>query len=49
MPREEAPSDGTTKQSLTTGTHRAALVLRALSIDKNDPPIPPKPGETIVW
>jgi transposase len=40
--------DGTTKRSVTAGTHRAATVLRALGIDKTDPPIPPKPGETIM-
>ncbi len=40
--------DGTTKRSVTAGTHRAAMVLRALAINKIDPPIPPKPGETIV-
>jgi transposase len=40
--------DGTTKRSVTAGTHRAAAVLRALGIAKIDPPIPPKPGETIV-
>jgi hypothetical protein len=33
-------ADGTTKRSLTTGTHRAAMVLRALGIDKIDPAIP---------
>jgi transposase len=40
--------DGTTKRSVTAGTHRAATVLRALGIGKIDPPIPPKPGETIM-
>jgi len=40
--------DGTTKRSVTSGTHRAALVLRALGINKIDLPIPPKPGETIM-
>jgi hypothetical protein len=40
--------NGITKRSLTAGTHRAAMVLRALGIDKTDPPIPPKPGETIL-
>ena len=40
--------DGTTKRSVTAGTHRAALVLRALGINKIDLPIPPKPGETIM-
>jgi hypothetical protein len=40
--------DGTTKRSVTAGTHRAATVPRALGIDKVDPPIPPKPGETIM-
>jgi transposase len=40
--------DGTTKRSVTAGTHRAATVLRALGINKIDPPIPPKPGETIM-
>jgi hypothetical protein len=40
--------DGTTKRSVTAGTHRAATMLRALGINKIDPPIPPKPGETIM-
>jgi transposase len=40
--------DGTTKRSVTAGTHRAAAVLRALGINKIDPPISPKPGETIM-
>jgi hypothetical protein len=40
--------DGTTKRSVTAGTHRAATVLRALGIDKIDPPIAPKPGESIM-
>jgi transposase len=40
--------DGTTKQSVTAGTHRAAMVLRALGINKINPPTPPKPGETIM-
>jgi hypothetical protein len=40
--------DGTTKRSVTAGTHRAATVPRALGIDKIDPRIPPKPGETIM-
>ena len=35
--------DGTTKRSVTAGTHRASAVLRALGIDKIDPPVPPKP------
>jgi hypothetical protein len=29
-------------------TLRAAMVLRTLGNNKVDPPIPPKPGETIV-
>jgi transposase len=40
--------DGTTKRSITAGTHRAAMVLRALGINKIDLPIPPKQGETIM-
>jgi transposase len=40
--------DGTTKRSVTAGTHRAAMVLRAVGITKIDPPIPPEPGETIM-
>jgi transposase len=40
--------DGTTKRSVTAGTHRAAMVLRALGINKIDLPIPPKPGEIIM-
>jgi transposase len=38
--------DGTTKRSVTAGTRRAATVLRALGINKTDPPIPP--NETIM-
>jgi hypothetical protein len=30
--------DGTTKRSVTAGTHRAAMVLRALGIEKIEPP-----------
>jgi transposase len=40
--------DGTAKRSVTAGTHRAAMVLRALGINKIDLPIPPKPGEIIM-
>ena len=39
--------NGTTKRSVTRGTQRAAAVLRALRIEDLDPPIPPKPGETV--
>ena len=40
--------DGTTKRSVTTGTQRAASVLRALDITDLQPPTPPTPGQTIV-
>jgi hypothetical protein len=30
--------DGTTKRSVTAGTNRAAMVLRALGIEKSEPP-----------
>jgi transposase len=40
--------DGTTKRSVTAGTHRAAIVLRALGIEKIEPPTPPRPGETVM-
>jgi hypothetical protein len=38
--------DGATKRSVTAGTNRAAMVLRALGIEKIDPPTPPREGET---
>jgi transposase len=40
--------DGTTKRSVTPGTQRAAVVLRALGITDLQPPSPPTPGQTIV-
>jgi hypothetical protein len=40
--------EGTTKRSVTAGTNRAAMVLRALGIEKIDPPTPPRPGETVM-
>ena len=40
--------DGTTKRSVTAGTNRAAMVLRALGIEKIDPPTPPREGETVM-
>jgi transposase len=40
--------DGTTKRSVTAGTNRAATVLRALGIEKIDPPTPPREGETVM-
>ena len=40
--------DGTTKRSVTTSTPRAAAVLRAIGIINLDPPIPPRPGQTVV-
>jgi transposase len=40
--------DGTTKRSVTPGTQRAAVMLRALGITDLQPPTPPTPGQTIV-
>jgi len=40
--------DGTTKRSVTAGTHRAAAVLRAIGIKEINPPTPPQAGETIM-
>ena len=40
--------DGTAKRSVTTGTNRAAAVLRALGITELEPPTPPQPGETVM-
>jgi len=40
--------DGTTKRSVTAGTNRAAIVLRALSIEDINPPTPPQPDETVM-
>jgi transposase len=40
--------DGTTKRSVTAGTNRAAVVLRALGIEKIDPPTPQRQGETVM-
>ena len=40
--------DGTAKRSVTTGTNRAAAVLRALGITELDPSTPPQPGETVM-
>jgi len=40
--------DGTTKRSVTAGTHRAAAVLRAIGIEEINPPTPPRAGETVM-
>jgi Transposase DDE domain len=40
--------DGTAKRSVTTGTNRAAAVLRALGITELEPSTPPQPGETVM-
>jgi hypothetical protein len=40
--------DGTTKRSVTAGSQRAAIVLRALGIEKINPPDPPRQGETVM-
>jgi transposase len=40
--------DGTTKRSVTTGTHRAAAVLRALGITSREPPTPPTGSQTLM-
>ncbi len=40
--------DGTAKRSVTAGTSRAAMVLRALGIAEIDPPTPPRPGEIVM-
>jgi len=40
--------DGTTKRSVTTGTQRAAAVLRALGVTELNPPSPPTPGQTVM-
>jgi transposase len=39
--------DGTTKRSVTSGTHRAAAVLRALGITSREPPTPPTGSQTL--
>ena len=40
--------DGTTKRSVTTGTQRAAAVLRAIGVTELNPPAPPTPGQTVM-
>jgi transposase len=40
--------DGNAKRSVTTGTNRAAAVLRALGITELEPSTPPQPGETVM-
>jgi choline dehydrogenase-like flavoprotein len=40
--------DGPAKRSVTTGTNRAAAVLRALGITEVVPSTPPQPGETVM-
>jgi transposase len=40
--------NGTTKRSVTTGTQRAAAVLRAIGITDLNPPAPPTPGQTVM-
>jgi hypothetical protein len=40
--------DGTAKRSVTTGTNRAAAVLRALGVTELEPSTPPQPGETVM-
>ncbi|HMA74334.1 MAG TPA: hypothetical protein VKP67_23020 [Xanthobacteraceae bacterium] len=40
--------DGTTKRSVTAGTNRAAMVLRARGIENIKPPTPPRPGKTVM-
>jgi transposase len=40
--------DGPAKRSVTTGTNRAAAVLRALGITELEPSTPPQPGETVM-
>jgi transposase len=40
--------DGTTKRSVTTGTQRAAAVLRALGITCREPPTPPIGSQTLM-
>jgi transposase len=40
--------NGTTKRSVTRGSQRAAIVLRALGVTDLDPPAPPTPGQTIM-
>jgi transposase len=40
--------NGTTKRSVTTGTQRAAAVLRAIGVTDLDPPTPPTPGQTVM-
>jgi transposase len=39
--------DGTTKRSVTSGTQRAAAVLRALGITSREPPTPPTGSQTL--
>jgi transposase len=39
---------GTTKRSVTSGTHRAAAVLRALGITSREPPTPPTGSQTLM-
>jgi transposase len=40
--------DGTAKRSVTTGTQRAAAVLRALGITNREPPTPPTGSQTLM-
>ena len=40
--------DGPAKRSVTTGTNRAAAVLRAPGITELEPSTPPQPGETVM-
>ena len=40
--------DGTAKRSVTTGTQRAAAVLRALGITNREPPTPPTGSQTVM-
>jgi transposase len=40
--------DGTSKRSVTAGSQRAAMVLRALGIEEINPPDPPRQGETVM-
>ena len=37
----------TTKCSVTRGSQRAAILLRALGVEHLEPPTPPMPGQTI--
>ena len=40
--------NGTTKRTVTRGTQRAAMVLRALGITALEPPVPVTPGQTMM-